>query len=106
MSVPFVLGGKKKKKKKGGNHEDLSEAMARASLSEALLSTNSGALVSPSENDNNEWKTATSKGKSRKNVQINEAPAKPSNPKQTNKTTSASRAEASKEPSKKNQGTV
>lgn len=68
---------KKKKKKKAGNQgDDLSDAMARTSINtDAMLSTNhvrsDAALL------DNEWKTCTAKGKSKRGNAVAEAPSKP-----------------------------
>ncbi|XP_034243630.1 partner of Y14 and mago [Thrips palmi] len=66
---------KKKKKKKAGQGEDLSEAMSRTSLSEALLSTNH-ITSSEAASQDNEWKTFTAKGKSKRGNPVPEAPPK------------------------------
>lgn len=66
---------KKKKKKKAGHGEDLSDAMSRTSLSEALLSTNHPTSSETTSHDN-EWKTFTAKGKSKRGNPAPEAPPK------------------------------
>lgn len=68
----LAKNAKKKKKKKAGQGEDLSDALSRTTLSEALLSSNHITSSEAASHDN-EWKTFTTKGKSKRAV---EAPPK------------------------------